>query len=209
MEIEKSTTDKSKLILVVAVIILVGTLFGAMGYLLGSKNNNAVIKSENQIVKDQDIDNNRETEKDEDTGKDVNTDIEDEKENWKIYTNDKYGFEVTLLDSWKGYEVLTESWKGTSLDGAPKQYQGPQIIIRNPKWSVSKPWQDIPIMVFTKDEWELVEAKNLSVNAAPIGPNKLDENQEYVFALPPRWIGFTDNLEQDKTQEISKGRDIK
>ena len=204
MEIEKSTKDKSKLILVVAVIILVGALFGTMGYLLGSKNNNTIIKSEEQFVKDQGIDNNRETEKDENIKEDVSIDIKDEKENWKIHTNDKYGFEVTLLDSWKGYEVLTESWKGISLNGDSKQYQGPQIIIRNPKWSVSKPWQDIPIMVFTKDEWELIEAKNLSVNAAPIGPNKLDENQEYVFALPPRWIGFTDNLKQDEAQEISK-----
>ncbi len=204
MEIEKSTTDKSKLILVIAVIILVGALFGVMGYLLGNKNNNTVIKSEDQMAKDQGIDNNKETEKDENIEEDVRTDVKDEKENWKIYENDKYGFEVTLLDSWKGYEVLTESWKGISLDGDSKQYQGPQIIIRNPKWSISKPWQDIPIMVFTKDEWELIEAKNLSVNAAPIGPNKLDENQQYVFALPPRWIGFTDNLGQDEAQEISK-----
>jgi len=122
---------------------------------------------------------------------------------WKNYTNEKYGFEVTLLDSWKGYSILTESWHGLTLDDNSTQYQGPEIIIRNPKWSVGQYWQDIPVMVFTKEEWKLIEAGNLNVSAAPIGPDKLDENQRYVFALPPRWVGFSDTLGQDEAQAIA------
>lgn len=129
---------------------------------------------------------------------------QDEITNWEVYNNDEYGFEITLLGSWEGYSILTESWNGTTLDEKATQHQGPKIIIRNPKWSVSQAWQDIPIMVFTKQEWKLIEAKNLNVSAAPVGPSKLGENQKYVFALPPRWVGYDDSLGQDEAQEIAK-----
>ncbi|MBU4338871.1 hypothetical protein KKB43_02295 [Patescibacteria group bacterium] len=128
----------------------------------------------------------------------------DETADWKTYRNEKYEFEVTLLDSWKGYSTLTESWSGTTLDGNSAQYQGPKIIVRNPKWTESQIWQDIPILVFTKDEWQLIEAENLNISAAPIGPSKLGENQKYVFALPSRWVGFDDALGQNEAQEIAK-----
>jgi len=122
---------------------------------------------------------------------------------WKTYRNEEYGFEVILLDSWKGYSILVKSWDGTTLDGNSKIYQGPEIIIRNPKWSAAKTWQDIPIMVFTKEEWNLVESGKLNISAAPIGPDKLGENQKYVFALPPRWVGWDDSLGQDEAQKIA------
>ncbi len=126
----------------------------------------------------------------------------DETADWQTYRDEEYGFEITLLNSWKEYLVLVESWRGRTLDGQDKEFEGPQIVIRHPEWTVSQPWQDIPIMVFTNLEWELVEEGNLNVSAAPIGPTKLDKNQNYVFALPPRWVGFTDNLGQNEATEI-------
>ena len=128
----------------------------------------------------------------------------DETAGWKSYENKEYGFEITLLNSWKGYSVLEETWNGVTLNGKDTKFKGPQIAIRHPKWTISQPWQDIPVMVFTNEEWKLVEARNLSVSAAPIGPRKLDQNQNYVFALPPRWVGFTDNLGQDEAKQIVK-----
>jgi len=125
----------------------------------------------------------------------------DETVGWPSYWNNKYGFGITLLDSWKGYSAIEESWSGYS--GGVK-FQGPQIVIRNPKWTENQPWQDIPIMVFTKEEWTLIEEENLGVSAAPIGPSKLGENQKYVFALPPRWVGFTDDLGQDEAEQIAE-----
>ncbi len=121
---------------------------------------------------------------------------------WKIYQNKEYGFEINLLESWRGYKVLEESWKGTTLDGNSTKYDGPKIVIRNSKWSESEIWQDIPILVFTKFEWQLIENKNLNIFAAPIAPSKLGENNKYVFSLPPRWVGFTDVLGQDEAQKI-------
>ncbi len=126
----------------------------------------------------------------------------DETADWKTYRNKEYGFEIILLESWKGYKVFEESWNGTTLDGNSVKYEGPKIIIRNPKWSEDKIWQDVPILIFTKDEWQLIEANNLGIFAAPVAPSKLGENNKYVFALPPRWIGFTDASGQNEAQKI-------
>lgn len=123
-----------------------------------------------------------------------------------IYKNDEYGFELTLPKSWLGYSAVKEAWQGRVIDTGEQKYSGPTIAIRNPNWTIRKPWQDIPVMVFTKDEWNLVSGPQpaVAVSAAPIGPQKIGENTNYVFALPPRWIGFADALGQDEAQEIVK-----
>ena len=57
-------------------------------------------------------------------------------------------------------------------------------------------------MVFTPEIWKLVDAGEISVSAAPFGPGELGRNRNYVFALPPRWIGFTDAAGQDEVQAL-------
>ena len=57
-------------------------------------------------------------------------------------------------------------------------------------------------MVFTHDEWPLVNRQKIGVSAAPISPSKLGENAKFVFALPPRWIGFVDTLGQDEAAKV-------
>jgi hypothetical protein len=113
------------------------------------------------------------------------------------YRNSVYGFCFALPESWKGYTIVAEQWSGTILSSG-QAVQGPQLLIRNPKWTEEKPYQDIPIMVFTAAEWQQVEAVTMSVSAAPIGPSELGHSSRYVFALPPRWIGFYDTLGQDE-----------
>lgn len=114
-----------------------------------------------------------------------------------VYHNTQYGFCFLLPADWKGYTIVMETWNGTVLD-APKTESGPQLLIRNPKWTKDDPWQDIPILIFTPSQWKLVAAENLAVSAAPIGPAKLGQNKSYAFALPPRWMGFTDAKGQDE-----------
>lgn len=120
------------------------------------------------------------------------------------YNNSQYGFEITLTDSWQGYSIISDIWNGELLNTPNTKYQGPKILIRNPKWTEERHWQDIPILVFTPAEWKLIQDENLGISAAPIGPSKLAENANYVFALPPRWLGFTDDLGQDDAAEIVK-----
>jgi hypothetical protein len=114
-----------------------------------------------------------------------------------VYRNTQYGFCFSLPDSWRGYRIVAEQWNGTILSSG-QAVHGPQLLIRNPKWTAEKPYQDIPIMVFTPAEWQQVTAVTMSVSAAPIGPSELGHNSKYIFALPPRWIGFYDTLGQDE-----------
>jgi|GEM_PF-1452903 len=114
-----------------------------------------------------------------------------------VYRNAAYGFCFSLSESRRGYTVVAEQWSGTILSSG-QAVHGLQLLIRNPKWTQEKPYQDIPIMVFTPAEWQQVKAVTMSVSAAPIGPSELGHDSRYVFALPPRWIGFYDTLGQDE-----------
>lgn len=188
-----------KLIMTITIVVLVGTLFGTLGYYLGNKN---IAKNTPADVKYQKDLAEKENEKEMENNKQEDADFLEKIADWKTYQNEKYGFEMKFPQSWKGYKVFEESWDGTTLDSNFVEYEGPKIVIRNPKWSEDKIWQDIPILVFTKDEWQLIEAANLNIFSAPIAPRKLGENNKYIFALPPRWIGFTDASGQDEAQKI-------
>ena len=118
-----------------------------------------------------------------------------------VYRNTQYGFCFSLPDSWRGYRIVAEQWNGTILSSG-QAVHGPQLLIRNPKWTAEKPYQDIPIMVFTPAEWQQVTAVTMSVSAAPIGPSELGHNSKYIFALPPRWIYFPDVKGIDEVQTL-------
>lgn len=57
-----------------------------------------------------------------------------------VYTNKTYGFRFVLPAVWKGYSIVVEGWDGErySKDGdresGPNE-TGPQIIIRDPRWT--------------------------------------------------------------------------
>ncbi|CCQ98156.1 Antirepressor regulating drug resistance protein [[Clostridium] ultunense Esp] len=102
-----------------------------------------------------------------------------------VYKNTRYGFYFYLPESWKGYSIVEEQWEGTS--SGERIETGPQLLIRHPDWTQKNPRQDIPIMVFTHEQWNDLQNGDFSVSAAPIGPSKLGSNSVYVFALPPRY----------------------
>ncbi len=114
-----------------------------------------------------------------------------------VYDNSQYGFKFPLPDSWRGYSIVNGTWQGTIFDKSGSEVStktGPEIMIRHPLWTSATPRQDIPIMIFTLDEWNLVIAGQsstpttfMSVSAAPIPPSELGRNAKYVFALPARY----------------------
>lgn len=109
-----------------------------------------------------------------------------------VYRNSAYGFCFELPASWSGYSIVTEQWQGEWLGDhsqAPsaKELTGPKILIRHPRWTKASQREDIPIMVFSLAQWKLVEAEQMSVSAAPVGPTELGRNTKYVFALPARY----------------------
>ena len=121
------------------------------------------------------------------------------------YRNEQHGFGMTFPSGWSGYSVVAGTWQGRTQDEQGETtgtYTGPEITLRHPQWTAAAPWQDIPVMVFTHDEWALAEQEKLGVSAAPTSPSKLGENAKFVFALPPRWIGFVDVLGQDEAGKV-------
>lgn len=122
----------------------------------------------------------------------------------QVYKNTKYGFQITLPADWKGYSVVEQTWQGWAIDGSNKKYSGPEIIIKNPKTTATQTYQDIPVMIFTLEQWGPEPSPGspgmdnnpagFAVNAAPVGPSEIGKNSKYVFATPPRWYGFTDAI---------------
>jgi len=126
------------------------------------------------------------------------------------YNNAEYGFSFSLPSSWIGYSIIVNNWDGNMIDGkSSKSTKGPEILIRHPLWTKDVPRQDIPIMIFTILQWDLIQQEKLSVGAAPIGPSELGRNAKYVFAIPARYnfaypVGFeeVEKILKDKSFSI-------
>lgn len=103
------------------------------------------------------------------------------------YTNNAYGFRVALPQGWKGYSIVEKAWEGVSVGSNAVTRHGPLVSIRHPLWTTDVPRQDIPVMVFTLQQWNDLQADKFHIGAAPIGPRELGRNTRYVFALPARY----------------------
>ncbi len=110
------------------------------------------------------------------------------------YKNTQYGFTFSLPASWQGYSIFTQtsggwSWQAHDVNDSQKIVaKGPALVIRNPNWTVQKPYQDIPVLIFTIQQWSDIQSeKILYSTAAPMLPSELGRNTRYVFALPARY----------------------
>ncbi|MCI4462624.1 MAG: hypothetical protein JHC30_03325 [Caldisericum sp.] len=105
------------------------------------------------------------------------------------YKNTEYGFTFDLPLTWQGYKIIKDKWTGYSegANGEVASEEGPLILIRSPQWTKEVPTQDIPIMVFTLEQWDTLQQEKFHIGAAPIGPTELGRNSKYVFALPARY----------------------
>lgn len=122
------------------------------------------------------------------------------KEGTILYQNAKYGFDFILPAGWQGYKIVDEEWEGRAITG-PSQGQiisrGPKLSIRHPQWTQAQPRQDVPILVFTLDQWDSLQKEEFSIGAAPIGPKELGRNSKYIFALPARYnFAFSTGFEE-------------
>jgi hypothetical protein len=133
---------------------------------------------------------------------DKNNDKEDIDQNEtveNVYENAEYGFTFTLPKSWEGYQIVSDTWEGVATDQQQME-SGPILLIRHPEWKEDKPRQDIPIMIFTFEQWSSLEKGEFHIGAAPVGPTMLGENNEYVFALPARYnFAFLEGYEEVET----------
>ena len=121
------------------------------------------------------------------------------------YENNQYGFTFSLPVSWQDYQIVTDKWEGKSIaENAKTVESGPLIIIRHPEWTEENVRQDLPIMVFTHEQWNAVQKQEFAVSAAPIGPSELGHNGQYVFALPARY-NFAFPTGYKEVEEILNG----
>ena len=124
-----------------------------------------------------------------------------------IYQNKQYGFSLKLPSSWKGYTIVTSQWEGIASNGGTTAETGPIISIRDPKWTKETPRQDIPIMVFTLNQWNALKQEVFHIGAAPVDPTELGRNNTYVFALPARY-NFANLPGTEEVQSILAGNPL-
>lgn len=119
-----------------------------------------------------------------------------------LYVNSQYGFTFTLPDTWKGYSTVEGKWEGYTFGSSSQEVSeiGPMLSIRHPQWTQETPRQDIPIMIFTLDQWNSLQQDKFHIGAAPINPSELGRNNKYVFALPARYnFAFLKGYEEVET----------
>lgn len=107
-----------------------------------------------------------------------------------VYNNARYGFSFNLPESWRNYRIVSNTWEGITKDevlGERVVQKGPMLSVRHPEWTKKNPRQDIPIMIFTIAQWDMLQNDKFHIGAAPIGPSELGRNNKYIFALPARY----------------------
>ena len=122
------------------------------------------------------------------------------------YKNTEYGFDFSLPVDWQGYTINKSTWTGYPLNKSDAQ-SGAKLLIRNPQWTTAAPYEDLPILVFTIEQWNSYTKEDFSISAAPIPATELGRNNKYVFALPPRW-DFDYSLGVEQAQDIIKGKPL-
>ena len=128
-----------------------------------------------------------------------------------VYNNTQYGFTFSLPESWKDYKIITEEWEGLSLADSNEGEvveTGSIISIRHPKWTSEEQRQDIPIMIFTIDQWKSLEQREFQIGAAPMGPKELARNSKYVFALPARY-NYAFPMGYEEVEKILEGNPLR
>jgi|GEM_PF-6148280 len=107
-----------------------------------------------------------------------------------IYHSTKYNFTFSLPASWRGYSVLIGQWQGKTYfpatDKTAEVEHGPTITLRNPHWAAGNPYQDIPIAVFTRIQWDGYHHGKFSPYVGGIA-EELWHNDKYVFAIHSRY----------------------
>lgn len=105
-----------------------------------------------------------------------------------IYHNDSYGLTFHLPSDWTGYTVLHDRWQahedGDRSDKSGVADTGPILILRHPKWRTDRRRQDIPILVFTTEQWKADVAERIYAGGTVY---ELCRNKHYVCGIYSRF----------------------
>lgn len=135
----------------------------------------------------------------------TSTSTTDETTDWKIYTNDKYGFSLTLNDKWKNYKVFNRKDINDSLSentedefqlclpsiderpSDPKSYACPIAILIYEKSAYEKEWNE--------------SGTTGGISSASVGI-KLGEKNDKVFVSNYLWINEPSDLKDIDSKEL-------
>lgn len=107
------------------------------------------------------------------------------------YYNAQYDFTFFLPASWQGFSVLPGEWSGQKyIEATDKMViaeRGPEISLRHPRWQAGEHWQDIPIRIFTRAQWEEYHhGGGFSVDVGGF-EEEIAHNRKWVFAISSRF----------------------
>ncbi|HEV2329748.1 MAG TPA: hypothetical protein VGY56_13280 [Verrucomicrobiae bacterium] len=100
------------------------------------------------------------------------------------YHNRQFNLTFYLPASWRGYSMVSQEWTGY-----PGTERGPIIVLRNPRWKTNDLYQDIPIMVFTRKQWDEEEHGKFFPYAGGV-ISEMWHNDQYVFGNYSRYNAY-------------------
>jgi hypothetical protein len=113
------------------------------------------------------------------------------------YRNAQYDFTFSLPADWKGCPVLIQQWEAPLYLYATNESSrkivgmehGPIIVLRNPLWKTNDLYQDIPIMVFTRKQWD-AERQGIFFPYAGGIIYEMWHHRQYVFGNYSRYNAY-------------------
>lgn len=106
------------------------------------------------------------------------------------YRDPRSGFTFSLPASWQGYSVMTQPWEGQTYSPATDSLvaaeRGPMIVLRHPQWKTGDPCQDIPVLVFTREQWAAYRQGRFEVGAGGF-QFEIGHNLKFVFTISTRY----------------------
>ena len=108
------------------------------------------------------------------------------------YQNLQFGLSFLLPASWQGFSVSIEQLEYQNFSPAQDKQitvgYTPIITLRHPQWQAGAPYQAIPILVFTRAQWDTLHRGELWPSAFAGGTmDELWHNQKFVFAMSSRY----------------------
>ena len=128
------------------------------------------------------------------------------------YHSARYDLTFYLPASWRDYSVWVQQLDDERYSPAEDRQvivgHTPMITLRHPQWQASAPYQDIPILVFTRAQWDALHHGKLwpSIFAGGV-MDELWHSQRFVFAMSSRynaadevrdWKEVTEIVEQNR-----------
>ena len=108
------------------------------------------------------------------------------------YHNAKYDFTFYLPAGWRGYSVSIEQVEDVRYSRAEDKQivvgYTPMITLRHPQPQSGAPYQAIPILVFTRAQWDALHNGELWPSIFAGGAvDELWHNERFVFAMSSRY----------------------